>query len=61
MTWIRALDWKKPIATDFFMEKNSVAGKEKCLGDKRANISNVCEPFSAATKRPHRRAISTWF
>ena len=41
MTWIRALDWKKPIATDFFMEKNSVAGKEKCFGDKRANIWNV--------------------
>ena len=42
MTWIRALDWKKPIATDFFStEKNSRAGKEKCFGDKRANIWNV--------------------
>ena len=44
MTWIRALDWKKPIATDFFaMEKYSIAGEEKCFfsGDKRANIWNV--------------------
>ena len=64
MTWIRALDWKKPIATDFFsMEKNMAAGNDNCFSMvTNGQTYGMCiEPFSAATtKRPH-RAISIWF